>query len=538
MTTQATLEFVKKSAPQQKKILKENLVQIKANVLDAAREIEMVEKEVSQQHDSITGTIKQSFGQLHEILYKRERELLDKASEFKRQKLEILGAQKEGFGPTTHQIEGLMKFLEHTAENATDEEFMSLQPHIQKEIQKHELINLVPAEIANVSVRVICAEDISKLCQEDANVITLADPMKCTAEGPGTQVAEVSKSAQFAVYTMNQKGQLCREEQAIEAKLKSFVNDSVMHAKVTSKERGVYEVTYTPEARGRYELIVKVNGTQIAQSPFCVLTKMHPTLLGEPVKVIEGVMLPFGIALSSKQQLVVSEWGGNKVTVFDKDGEKVPVITSERCNSPDGATVDKDDHIYVSSGNSLFKFSKEGNPIKVVGRHGTQPGEFSDLGLIKAINDKVYVCDRGNHRVQILNTNLEYMNTFGCYGDKKGQFNRPTGIAQDIAGNLYVTDSRNHCVQVFDGKGQFLHTFCEKGASSEQINHPRGICVGSDQFVYVCEKENKCVSVFKTDGEFVTSFGQFIESPAGIAIDEDGFLYIADFTEAGKIYIF
>lgn len=219
---------------------------------------------------------------------------------------------------------------------------------------------------------------------------------------------------------------------------------------------------------GTYKVIVKVNGTQLAQSPFCVLAKIHPTLLGEPVKVIEGVMLPFGIALSSKQQLVVSEWGGNKVTVFDKDGEKVPVITSERCNFPDRATVDKDDHIYVSSGNSLFKFSKEGNPIKVVGQRGTQPGEFSDLGLIKAINDKVYVCDRGNHRVQILNTNLEYMNNFGCYGDKKGQFNRPTGIAQDIAGNLYVTDSRNHRVQVFDSKGQFLHTFCEKGASSEQ----------------------------------------------------------------------
>ena len=206
----------------------------------------------------------------------------------------------------------------------------------------------------------IFAEDISKLCQEDANVITLADPTKCTAEGPGTQVAEVGKSAQLTVYTMNQKGQLCREEQVIETNLKLVVNDSIIHAKVTSKERGVYEVTYTPEARGQYEVIVKVNGTQIAQSPFCVLAKIHPTLLGEPVKVIEGVMLPFGIALSSKQQLVVSEWGENKVTVFDKDGKKVPVITSEGCNCPNGATVDKDDHIYVtSSGNSLFKFSKE-----------------------------------------------------------------------------------------------------------------------------------------------------------------------------------
>ena len=43
------------------------------------------------------------------------------------------------------------------------------------------------------------------------------------------------------------------------------------------------------------------------------------------------------------------------------------------------------------------------------------------------------------------------------------------------------------------------------------------------------------MSVFKTNGEFVTSFGQFINSPAGIAIDGDGFLYVADHT--GKIYI-
>ena len=47
--------------------------------------------------------------------------------------------------------------------------------------------------------------------------------------------------------------------------------------------------------------------------------------------------------------------------------------------------------------------------MKVVGRQGAQPGEFSDLGTMKVINDKLYVCDRGNYRVQILNTELEYM---------------------------------------------------------------------------------------------------------------------------------
>ena len=176
---------------------------------------------------------------------------------------------------------------------------------------------------------------------------------------------------------------------------------------------------------------------------------------------------------------------------------------------------------------SILKFTKEGKFMKVVGRKGTQPGEFTELSLIKVINDKLYVCDRGNYRVQILNTELEYVDSFGCYGDGDGQFNRPIDIAQDGAGNLYVSDSRNNRVQVFDCKGQFLSTFRKK------INFPCGISVSSDQFVYVCD--NNCVSVFKTSGEFVTSFGQFSD-PRGIVID-DGFVYVSNHDSVGKVYI-
>ena len=112
--------------------------------------------------------------------------------------------------------------------------------------------NLVPAEVANIGVRVACAEGISDLCQKNANVMLIADPTKCTAEGPGTKVAEVSKSAQFTVRIVYQNGQLCVEKQVVEAELKSAVNGFVTHAKVTSKGKGVYEVTYT-DSRSSWE---------------------------------------------------------------------------------------------------------------------------------------------------------------------------------------------------------------------------------------------------------------------------------------------
>ena len=230
---------------------------------------------------------------------------------------------------------------------------------------------------------------------------------------------------------------------------------------------------------------------------------------------------------------------GKKVTAFDREGKNVRTITSEKISQPVGVAIDKDDNIYVLdwSNSSLLKFNKEGKLMKVVGQEGAQPGEFSDLGLIKVINDKLYVCDRGNYRVQILNTELEYVGSFGCYGHGDGQFNCPNDIAQSGAGNLYVTDSgNNNRVQVFNRKGQFLSTFSKKGAASKLLK-PCGIFISSDQFVYVCDKGNKCVSVFKTTGEFVTSFGQF-SNPIGIAVDDDGFVYVSNYEPAGKVFIF
>ena len=77
-----------------------------------------------------------------------------------------------------------------------------------------------------------------------------------------------------------------------------------------------------------------------------------------------------GIALNSKQQLVVAECDVGKVTVFDREGKKVQTITSEKLSSPNGVAIDKDDNIYVSDNEvilKLFKFSKEGKLMKVVG---------------------------------------------------------------------------------------------------------------------------------------------------------------------------
>ena len=207
-----------------------------------------------------------------------------------------VGSQRKGFALATSEIQSLVEFVERTIDNTTDEEFLLLQQHIQERVhdhcEKHERIDLIPVEVANIGVRVVCAEGISDLCRNNAAIMLLPVPTKCTAEGPGVKVAEVGKAAQFTVRTVYQNGQLCKEKQTVvEAELKSNVNDSIVHAKVVSKLGGVYKVSYTPEVRGRHTIIVKVNGTQISGSPFQVFAKIHhhPAQLGKPVRVVWAV---------------------------------------------------------------------------------------------------------------------------------------------------------------------------------------------------------------------------------------------------------
>ncbi len=58
-----------------------------------------------------------------------------------------------------------------------------------------------------------------------------------------------------------------------------------------------------------------------------------------------------------------------------------------------------------------------------------------------------YVCEFGNSRVQVFDSNDQPLEIIGGPGDAPGQFSNPWGVALDSGGNLYVADSQNHRVQ-------------------------------------------------------------------------------------------
>lgn len=523
-------EFVKKAVPECRKMLREGLAplgKINADITEATKQVEVVKTRISSQSASVTTTIQQSFKNIHELLYRREQELLSKTSKLAEKKLDTLNAQQKSLQMTAAEILSLSDFVKKNLESATDEELICLHKAIVAQLQEkrkqHSQLCLDPVETANINPHMHCAQMLF--------TVSMVDISKCKAEGIGARIADLGTHTQFTVHVACLHGEPYSERPAMT--LKSLVDGSVMPCAITEKGRGVYEVSYIPNTRGRNSLTVTVSGKEITGSPFQVFVKIHPTKLDAPVRTITGVRRPWGIAINTQQQLLAAE--DKAVAVLDVHGKRLRTIQCDQFGGPTGVACDANDNVYVTDHDgTLLKFDKDGKLLKTV---GSKTGQFSHPGMIRIIGDKVYVCDRDNYKVQILDLDLQFVGSFGSKGSENGKFNFPQDIIADRNGNLFVTDYWNHRVQVFDSDGHFLRAFAEKGPS-EKLNQPIGLCFDSNQFLFVTEFMGKSVSVFKPTGEFMTSL-TLATIPAGVVIDEDGFVYVCDYSSGNnRILVF
>ena len=86
-----------------------------------------------------------------------------------------------------------------------------------------------------------------------------------------------------------------------------------------------------------------------------------------------------------------------------------------------------------------------------------EPGRFrqvTDVAFDSA--DDTFISDGYiNSRVAKVDKDGNWIKSWGDRGDGPGQFNTPHAIATDNNGNVYVADRGNHRIQVFDSDGNF-----------------------------------------------------------------------------------
>ena len=162
-------------------------------------------------------------------------------------------------------------------------------------------------------------------CQPEAKIARLSiDVAKCAASSEGVEVAELNKGTEFVI-SLTSIDEGTKEDCVIMCHLKSLVDDSIIECNVDLIHSNGYHIQYTPTLRGRHELIVSVNGQEVAGSPFPVFVSIPSTQLGKPVRVIDtGDESPWHAAVNSEGETIVTVTG--KISKFDKKGRKLKRI--------------------------------------------------------------------------------------------------------------------------------------------------------------------------------------------------------------------
>jgi len=163
-------------------------------------------------------------------------------------------------------------------------------------------------------------------------------------------------------------------------------------------------------------------------------------------------------------------------------------------------------YLTIRKQHQVFVYDEEGNLSYTIGNivPSAKRGEFNQPAGLTVDATSLYVCDSGNHYIQILSKNYNHtyyskhsgVYGWGRYGTKDGEFNFPYSICISDDENCYVGDYVS--VQLFNKSGVFLQRLGQDHIGWDEgiFNHVFSICV-IDDLIYVSDYNNFRIQIFK-----------------------------------------
>ena len=199
-------------------------------------------------------------------------------------------------------------------------------------------------------------------------------------------------------------------------------------------------------------------------------------------------------------------------------------------------------------GHQVFKFSPDGKLLLTLGKAGGGKGAeyfYQPNDVLVAPNGDIYVsdghssADSANARVFKFSQDGKLLATWGKNGTGPGEFDQPHALAMDSKGRLFVGDRGNNRIQILDQTGKLLDTWY-------QFSRPSGIYIDKNDVIYVADSESGSVARDRTEWRRGIRIGSakdgsltaFIPDPAesvtgtsaaeGVAADAHGVVYGAE----------
>ena len=245
------------------------------------------------------------------------------------------------------EVQSIVDYTEQCVKHCYDGEVMCVHAEIgsriMHEIEEHKSgRSLAPVEKVDIGVEVKGIEALEQLFQTQATITRLSvSRISCKAE--------VCKLSEVTMYITKLCNKLVKHGVKIDCHLKYPSNGLLIKSKTKNIGANQYRIHFTPTLRGQYELMVSVDGKQVAGSPFPVFVFIPPARLGQLVKVWDGLTRPSGIAINTEGYIIVAEYDGD-VVVLGKEGKQLRSInhSEHQFRYLQGVAVDSENNIYFT----------------------------------------------------------------------------------------------------------------------------------------------------------------------------------------------
>ena len=207
-----------------------------------------------------------------------------------------------------------------------------------------------------------------------------------------------------------------------------------------------------------------------------------------------------------------------------------------------------------TKGHQVIKFSPEGEVLMRLGEAGVSgngPGQLNQpCDVITAPNGDIFVSDGhsgqssdpppgSTGRILKFDKDGNFIKEWGEIGFRPGQFRTPHAMEFDSQGRLYVADRGNHRIQIFDQDGNLLEIYT-------QYSRISGLFITDDDTLYAIDSESRVnnhpgwltgVRIGPAGEDRVTGFipphaheTRVLQGVAGegVAVDADGNVYAAE----------
>ncbi|KPA11983.1 conserved hypothetical protein, secreted, partial [Candidatus Magnetomorum sp. HK-1] len=239
-----------------------------------------------------------------------------------------------------------------------------------------------------------------------------------------------------------------------------------------------------------------------------------------------------GVAVDNNDNVYVST--DSEIHKFSNSGTPLLRISTGGVeegdlSEPVAVDIDSNGNIFILDQNiqriSVFNSSEAFSYSIYYTGDSNDPGVLNYPQDMDLSNGKIYVADTSNLRIQVFNSSSgAYEYSINCGSDVSGI------KVDDNSGKIYASLASLNVVQVYSSSGNFEYTIGSGNSDDApgSLGYPMSLDIDSDGNIYVAEYDNDRVSVFSNAGVFQYSITNNFDYPADVVIDNDNNIYVLD----------